>query len=256
MQLALLADRIRRPDGVTESWQSPDGVPLHIAAAWARWPWTDLADALQPNGRLGLDTYASPVGVDDRGLRQRPLRPGQHERLRRAARRRPRRRPHRLEPAAEPGRALRRGRPRDPQADPHLPRRARAADRQGDHAAAHPVGLDRRPLPRRPGPAHLRPAAPEEQDARRSRCSSATSATARAANHPGDIAAFNAQGLAFFEARLRHAGGSGPAPGSVTAYTQTCPKTRHTRRRPATARRPSRRSRAGSSSSATRPPSA
>ena len=33
MELAMLADRIRRPDGVTESWQSPDGVPLHIAAA-------------------------------------------------------------------------------------------------------------------------------------------------------------------------------------------------------------------------------
>jgi len=64
MMLALLADRIRRPDGVTESWQSPDGVPLSIAAAWARWPWTDLADALMPNGRLGLRTYASPIGVD------------------------------------------------------------------------------------------------------------------------------------------------------------------------------------------------
>ena len=54
LELAMLADRIRRPDGVTESWQSPDGVPLHIAAAWPRWPWSDLADALQPNGRLGL----------------------------------------------------------------------------------------------------------------------------------------------------------------------------------------------------------
>jgi pimeloyl-ACP methyl ester carboxylesterase len=64
MQLAMLADRIRRPDGVTESWQSPDGVPLAITAAWPRWPWTDLADALMPNGRLGLRTYASPVGVE------------------------------------------------------------------------------------------------------------------------------------------------------------------------------------------------
>jgi hypothetical protein len=46
----------------------------------------------------------------------------------------------------------------------------------------------------------------------------------RAANHPGDIAAFNGQGLSFFDARLKHVGNS-PAPGSVTAYTQTCPKT-------------------------------
>ena len=177
MQLAMLADRIRRPDGVTESWQSPDGVPLHIAAAWARWPWSDLADALQPNGRLGLDTYASPVGVEIQAYVNALYALANTTRLRRPARRRPRRGPHRLEPAPEQGRALRRRRPRHPQADPHLPRRARAADRQGDHAAAHPVGLDRRPVPRRAGPADLRPAAPEEQDARRWRCSSATSAT-------------------------------------------------------------------------------
>jgi hypothetical protein len=46
----------------------------------------------------------------------------------------------------------------------------------------------------------------------------------RAANHPGDIAAFNAQGLRFLNARLKRSG-TPPAPGSVTAYTQTCPKT-------------------------------
>jgi hypothetical protein len=46
---------------------------------------------------------------------------------------------------------------------------------------------------------------------------------ARAANHPGDKAAMNAQGLAFFDARLKRSG-TGPAPGSVTAYTQTCPR--------------------------------
>src|SRR4029453_6095515 len=61
---SFLADRIRRPDGTTESWQSPDGVPLSIAAASPRWPWRDLAAALMPNGRLGLPTYASPVGVE------------------------------------------------------------------------------------------------------------------------------------------------------------------------------------------------
>ena len=32
----------------------------------------------------------------------------------------------------------------------------------------------------------------------------------RAANHPADLAAFNAQGLAFFEARLKHAAARGP----------------------------------------------
>jgi predicted acyl esterase len=46
----------------------------------------------------------------------------------------------------------------------------------------------------------------------------------RAANHPADATAMNAQGLAFFDTRLKQSGHS-PAPGSVTAYTQTCPKT-------------------------------
>jgi hypothetical protein len=45
----------------------------------------------------------------------------------------------------------------------------------------------------------------------------------RAANHSADLAAFNAQGLRFFDARLKRSG-SAPAPGSVTAYTQACPK--------------------------------
>jgi predicted acyl esterase len=43
------------------------------------------------------------------------------------------------------------------------------------------------------------------------------------ANHPGDVAAFDQQGLAFFDAWLKGAGGAKPAPGSVTAYTMTCP---------------------------------
>ena len=77
----------------------------------------------------------------------------------------------------------------------------------------------------------------------------------RAANHAADLAAFNAQGLAFFEARLKHArlGPGGRQRDRLHA--------RRARRRPPTAaartaRRPSRRWRAASSSSATRPPSA
>ena len=100
----------------------------------------------------------------DPGLRGRALRSGHHERLRGAPGRRPRGRPHGLEAACRSRRALRRRRTRDPQQVPHLPRRPRPADRQGDHAAARPVRLDRRPVPRRPGPADLRPPAPEEQD--------------------------------------------------------------------------------------------
>jgi len=63
LELALLRDRIVTPSGATAPWTSPAGRPLSLAAAWARWPWSDLADALLPNGRLGPATFASPIGV-------------------------------------------------------------------------------------------------------------------------------------------------------------------------------------------------
>jgi len=58
-ELAFLNDKIRRADGSLAPWRSPDGVPLHISAAYPRWPWTDLVDSLIPNGRY-LDTKVAP----------------------------------------------------------------------------------------------------------------------------------------------------------------------------------------------------
>ena len=68
LTLAALADRIRRPYGSFARWRSPAGRRLRLAAAYARIPWSDLADALVPNGRLlapgaRLDAFADPVGV-------------------------------------------------------------------------------------------------------------------------------------------------------------------------------------------------
>ena len=224
MQLALLADRIRRPDGMTESWQSPDGVPLHIAAAWARWPWTDLADALQPNGRLGLDTYASPVGVETEAYVNAlyalantagfvaPL-------------------------GADPGADLTAWSQRLSKGEPY------GADVRAILEQIHTYhGVLGLPIDKGITPLLIQSGWTDDlfpvgqglriYDLLRQKSKTAPVALqlgdlghSRAANHPGDIAAFNAQGLAFFEARLRHSGGSGPAPGSVTAYTQTCPKT-------------------------------
>src|SRR4051795_9165817 len=53
LQLAMLRNRVVTPAGTTVPWTSPAGRPLALAAGWARWPWTDLADSLLPNGRLG-----------------------------------------------------------------------------------------------------------------------------------------------------------------------------------------------------------
>ncbi|QEC49061.1 hypothetical protein FSW04_16755 [Baekduia soli] len=42
-------------------------------------------------------------------------------------------------------------------------------------------------------------------------------------NHPADVAAFDRQGLAFFDAWLKATAAGRPAPGSATAYTMVCP---------------------------------
>jgi pimeloyl-ACP methyl ester carboxylesterase len=61
MELAFLNNKIRKPDGTLAPWRSPDGTPLHIAASYPRWPWSDLVDALLPNGRF-MDTAVAPEG--------------------------------------------------------------------------------------------------------------------------------------------------------------------------------------------------
>jgi fermentation-respiration switch protein FrsA (DUF1100 family) len=61
MELAFLRDKTRKPNGVLVPWRSPDGKKMRIAAAFPRWPWSDLVAALIPNGRY-LDTGVAPQG--------------------------------------------------------------------------------------------------------------------------------------------------------------------------------------------------
>jgi hypothetical protein len=69
MMLAYLNDRVRQADGSFVPWTSPNGTPLKLAAAWPRWPWSNLVSSLTPNGRF-LDFQPSapneatqPLGV-------------------------------------------------------------------------------------------------------------------------------------------------------------------------------------------------
>jgi pimeloyl-ACP methyl ester carboxylesterase len=222
MELALLADRIRRPDGVTESWQSPDGVPLSIAAAWARWPWTDLADALMPNGRLGLRTYATPVGVSIQAYVNALYALANSSGF--------------VAPlGADPGADLTAWNQRLNKGEPYGSD-VRSILKQ-IHAYHGVLGL---PIDKGLTPLLIQSGWTDDlfgvgqslriYDLLRQKSKTAAVALqlgdlghSRAANHPGDISAFNAQGLAFFEARLKHSGTS-PAPGSVTAYSQPCPR--------------------------------
>lgn len=70
LELATLKNRVMMPDGRLVPWRSPDGIPLHIAAAAPYAAWSDLVYALEPNGRTignGVTSATadlSPVGVE------------------------------------------------------------------------------------------------------------------------------------------------------------------------------------------------
>ncbi len=61
IELAYLKNRVRLPDGSFVPWTSPKGKAMEIKAAWPIAPWSDLVDALEPNGRF-LDTEIAPPG--------------------------------------------------------------------------------------------------------------------------------------------------------------------------------------------------
>ena len=70
LALATLRDRVMNAGGTVSAWRSPAGTPLHIAAAAPVIPWSDLVYSLLPNGRT-LDyqlasptTDLSPLGVE------------------------------------------------------------------------------------------------------------------------------------------------------------------------------------------------
>lgn len=73
--LAMSQNQVMRRDGTTEPWRSPDGVPIHLAAAVPLFGWTDLAQALIDNGGAAIaespaagapaaTSHLSPVGVE------------------------------------------------------------------------------------------------------------------------------------------------------------------------------------------------
>jgi fermentation-respiration switch protein FrsA (DUF1100 family) len=67
LELAFLHNRVRQlpSDGSGfVPWKSPNGTPMQITAAYPRWPWSDLVESLEPNGRF-LD-FNTPTPNDSR----------------------------------------------------------------------------------------------------------------------------------------------------------------------------------------------
>jgi fermentation-respiration switch protein FrsA (DUF1100 family) len=227
LELAYLRNRIRKPDGTFAPWTSPKGAPLSITAAWPRWPWSDLVDALLPNGRF-LDREVAPPGqsLEPVGIELASYVGGLYA----------------LgkdsgyycgdAPASSPC--------ANPDADlsgdfalvnagepPSEEARTRLAEIYADHQA---YGLPGTPAPLLIENGWTDDLFPPEQAIRIYNQASESPVSlqlgdlghSRGSNKATVNRAFDEQGAAFFDHYLRGASG-GPAPRSVTAYTQTCP---------------------------------
>ncbi len=70
LMLAALRNRVMLPDGMLVPWQSPAGTPLRVDAAAPVIPWSDLVSAAAPNGHVSATKATSmrrairPVGVE------------------------------------------------------------------------------------------------------------------------------------------------------------------------------------------------
>ncbi len=223
IELAYLRNRIRLTDGTFASWRSPAGRSLSIGAAYPRWPWSDLVDALLPNGRFLDTTVASPgnsrnpIGVEIQSYVSGLLALGQKSGY-----------------IAPPG--------ADPQADlltwyslinagePYGPQVQAIADQIYTYHQGY--GLSGTPAPMLLESGWTDDLFPPEQSLRVYNAVRANHGQvslqfgdlghSRGSNKVNTNQAFNDQGAQFFAAELAGSG-TPPAAGSVTAYTQTCP---------------------------------
>jgi fermentation-respiration switch protein FrsA (DUF1100 family) len=230
LELAYLKDRVRLPDGSFTAWTSPNGVPLSITAAWPRWPWSDLVDALLPNGRF-LDTQVAPphqslnpLGIEIQSYVTGLYSLGQSTGYYCGE-----------SPATTPCQnpdanltydfgVINAGEPYGSDAQ------TVASEIYADHQA---YGLPGTPAPLLIENGWTDDLFPPEQAIRvYNQVGSSAPVTlqfgdlghSRGSNKPTVNTAFNDQGSAFFGSYLQGTG-QPPAPESVTAYTQTCPQT-------------------------------
>jgi predicted acyl esterase len=227
MELAYLKDRIRLPNGEFAPWRSPDGKRMEIKAAFPRWPWSDLVDALEPNGRF-LDTEVAPHGqsYEPLGVEIESYETGLY-----------------VDGLAEDGYYAPPG--DDPEAEltkwfaainagePPTPEDEEIAKQIYDYHQAYGMVLSGKPAPLLLESGWTDDLFPPEQSLRaynQVRQLKGYAALmfgdlghAPASNKENTDHAFDEEGARFFAAELQHVG-TAPANGSVTAYTQTCPK--------------------------------
>ena len=235
LQLGLLRDRVRNLDGSFSPWTTPKGTALRLAAAWPRWPWTDLTRALMPNGRwrdFGKSNGGqsrTPIGVQIQSYENGLFAIRGTD-----------------APTGDPTADLKswkaladKGEPYDTKAAAPLQELSTFHSGAGllDLAAA---GFTASPLLLQGGFTDELFPAPETLDAyNRLRKLKSTANVAlqlgdlghsKGANKVDPDKVLNDQGAAFFAANLKGATSGAPAIGSVTAYTQTCPRAKASKR--------------------------
>ncbi|MFI4985654.1 MAG: CocE/NonD family hydrolase [Solirubrobacterales bacterium] len=226
IELADLKNRIRLPSGEFAPWTSPKGLKLEIKAAFPRWPWSDLVDALEPNGRF-LDTEIAPFGqsYEPIGVEIQSYNSGLYILANLTGY---------IAPAGK-----------DPEADltkwftlinagePYGAEAEAVAKQIYTYHQGYGLPLSGTPAPMLLESGWTDDLFPPEQSLRvynavRAIKGYAVLMVGDLGHSPGSNKentdhAFNEEGAAFFESKLRHVG-KAPAAGSVTADTQTCPK--------------------------------
>jgi len=224
MELAYLKNRVRMPSGEMAPWRSPKGKAMAIRAAYPRWPWSDLVDALEPNGRF-LDTEVAPpgqsyepIGVEIQSYVSGLFALGQAE-------------GYIAPPGADPEAELTKWFALLNAGEP-FPLEAEEIEHQvyNFHDAQSLTGPPAPMLLQSGWTDELFPVSQSIRAYNRALAEKGIVALqvgdlghSRGSNKVGEDHAFQEQGAAFFAARLEREG-KPPADGSVTAYTTTCPE--------------------------------
>jgi predicted acyl esterase len=224
IELAYLKNRIRLPNGEFAPWTSPKGKKLQIAAAYPRWPWSDLVDALTPNGRF-LDTQVAPFAqsYEPFGVEIQSYTSGLYA-LGNAS--------GYIAPAgADPEADLTKWFAATNAGEPANPEDEAIAKQLYTYHQGY--GLSGKPAPMLLQSGWTDDLFPPEQSLRVYNAVRAMKGYAalqfgdlghsRGSNKENADHAFQEQAASFFEARLKRTG-TVPRNGSVTAYTQSCPE--------------------------------
>jgi predicted acyl esterase len=227
VELAYLKNRIRLPNGEFQPWTSPDGKKLEIKAAFPRWPWSDLVDALEPNGRF-LDTEVAPPGqsYEPLGVEIQSYVTGLYADGVAGN-------GYYAPPGSDPEAELTRWYAAVNAGEPATAEDEEIAHQIYDYHQGYGTTLSGKPAPMLLESGWTDDLFPPEQSLRvynQVRSIGGYAALmfgdlghAPASNKENTDHAFNEEGAAFFMSELEHTG-TKPANGSVTAYTETCPK--------------------------------